>query len=106
MMDVVARVGGEVSLTPDDLLMIHVAQGDRVAFADLFDRHSPVVLGVLIRLMRRQDLAEQILEETFLQCWMQAGAYRPEHGSPRAWLLGLATTRGAARRNRGRRGAC
>lgn len=94
--DVVPGVGWERSQAHDELLLIHVAQRDEAAFAELFDRLAPAVLGVLSRLMRRQDLAEQILEETFLQCWLQAGKYLPEQGSPRAWLLGIATTRGAA----------
>jgi DNA-directed RNA polymerase specialized sigma24 family protein len=77
--------------------MLQVAQRDQAAFAELFDRHGPVVLGVLIRLMRQKTLAEQVLEETFLHCWLKADGYRPEQGSPRAWLLGIATWLGAAR---------
>jgi RNA polymerase sigma-70 factor (ECF subfamily) len=88
--------GDERSLAHDELLLIQVAQRNQAAFAELFDRLAPAVLGVLTRLTGRQDLAEQVLEETFLQCWIHAGTYRPEQGSPRAWLLGIATTRGAA----------
>lgn len=84
--------------------MAQVAEKNPEAFAELFNRHGPAVLGVLTRLMRQKDLAEQVLEETFLHCWLKADGYRPEQGSPRAWLLGIATWLGAAhlRRERAR----
>lgn len=73
--------------------MDRVAAGDREAFAEVFDRHSPVVLGMLTRLLRRRDLAEEILQEAFLQAWEQADRYRPERASPKGWLLLLARSR-------------
>ncbi len=74
--------------------MARIAKGDQTAFAQLFDLMSPTVLGVLVRMLRRPELAEEVLQETFLQCWMQAEDYRPEQGSPRAWVLMIARSRG------------
>jgi RNA polymerase sigma-70 factor (ECF subfamily) len=89
----------------EELLMARVAAGDREAFAALFDRVAPCVLGILVRLVRQRGLAEEALQETFLQAWLQAGNYRPEAGSPRAWLLSIARSRGldALRRDGSRR---
>jgi RNA polymerase sigma-70 factor (ECF subfamily) len=87
--------------------MTQVADRNHAAFTEFFDRQAPVVLGVLVRLLRERWLAEEALQETFLQCWMQAGDYRREKGSPRAWLLMIARSRGLDRlrreRSRGRR---
>lgn len=84
--------------------MGRVADGDREAFAELFDRVAPTILGVLVRLVRQRTLAEEALQETFLQGWLQALHYRPELGSPRAWLLNIARSRGldCLRRERSR----
>lgn len=82
------------STEQEKLLMARVAAGDRDAFAALFDRVAPCVLGVLVRLVRQRGLAEEALQETFLQAWVQTGDYRPEAGSPRAWLLRIARSRG------------
>ena len=82
------------STEQEKLLMARVAAGDRDAFAALFDRVAPCVLGVLVRLVRQRGLAEEALQETFLQAWVQTGDYRPEAGSPRAWLLKIARSRG------------
>jgi RNA polymerase sigma-70 factor, ECF subfamily len=82
------------SIEQEKLLIGRVAEGDREAFAELFDRVAPCILGVLVRLVRQRGLAEEALQETFLQGWLQAGNYRPEAGSPRAWLLNIARSRG------------
>ena len=93
------------SIEQEKLLVARVAREDREAFRELFDRLSPCILGVLIRLVRQRDLAEEALQETFLQAWLQADNYRPEVGSPRAWLLNIARSRGldALRRENSRR---
>lgn len=100
-------VGGEQARAREELLMAQVAEQDHAAFTELFDRLSPMVLGVLVRLLRQRAVAEEALQETFLQCWLQAEAYRPEQSSPRAWLLMIARSRGLDRlrreRSRGQR---
>ncbi len=78
----------------EKLLLSRVAEGNREAFAELFDGLAPIILGVLVRLVRQRGLAEEALQETFLQAWLQAGNYRPELGTPRAWLLNIARSRG------------
>jgi RNA polymerase sigma-70 factor (ECF subfamily) len=96
--------GLEASTERETELMARVAEEDRDAFAELFDRLAPTILGVLMRLLRQRHLAEEALQETFLQGWMQACNYRQEAGSPRAWLLNIARSRGldSLRRERSR----
>lgn len=77
----------------DILLMGRVAARDQQAFARLFDRHSPVVLGVLTRMLNDRGLAEEILQEAFLQAWQQAERYQPALATPRGWLLMMARSR-------------
>jgi RNA polymerase sigma-70 factor (ECF subfamily) len=77
----------------DAALVARVAQRDDQAFAELFDRHASKVLGVLVPLLRRRELAEEILQEAFLQAWSQAERYRPERATVAGWLLMLARYR-------------
>ena len=59
--------------TAEDLhLMGRIAAGDREAFARLFDHHSPLVLGYLVRILGSRSEAEEVLQEVFLQVWRQA----------------------------------
>ena len=71
-------------------LMGRVVAGDREAFAELYDRHAAVLLGFLMRMLRRRETAEEILQEAFVKAWKHAARYRPERAAPRAWLLTMA----------------
>lgn len=73
--------------------MERVRTGDNDAFAELFDRHSGVTLGVLMKLLRRRSVAEEILQETFLQAWEQASRFDPQRGKVRPWILTIARSR-------------
>ena len=101
--------GAPAAFSQDDELYLlgRVAAGDRDAFADLFDRHAPTVLGLLTRLLRDRGRAEEVLQETFLQVWQQAGRYRSELARPRSWILMMARSRALdgirARQSRERR---
>lgn len=73
--------------------MTRIAQGDGAALSDLLDLHSPSVLGLLVRMLGARSEAEEVLQEVFLQVWMQADRYDSERSSPRGWLLMLARSR-------------
>ena len=77
----------------DLLLLGRVARGDSDDFTELFDRHSPVVLGILMRMLGNRAESEEILQEAFLQAWRQAGRYDPRRASPCGWLIMLARSR-------------
>ena len=75
-------------------LLNSIAAGNHKALASLFDSLAPVVLGLLVRILSRRSLAEEVLQEVFLQAWRQAGQHRPELCSVRDWLLLIAWSRG------------
>lgn len=77
----------------DAVLLGRTARGDAAAFGSLFDRHSGLVLGLLVRMLGRRAEAEELLQEVFLQVWREADRYRPEAASPRGWLLMIARSR-------------
>jgi RNA polymerase sigma-70 factor, ECF subfamily len=83
----------EPTVVEDIQLMDRIATGDREAFARMFDRHSPAVLGLLLRILGSRSEAEEILQEVFLQVWRQAGRYESSRSTPRGWMLVLARSR-------------
>src|SRR5688500_18887867 len=99
--------GAAFEQTEEIFLLGRIAAGDREAFAQLFDQQAPTVLGLLTRLLRDHGRAEEVLQETFLQVWQQAGRYRPELARPRSWILMMARSRALdgirARQSRERR---
>ena len=88
-------------------LMAKVVLGDRQAFVEIFQIFAPKALGLLVRILGRRGLAEEVLQEVFLHVWTQAASYRPERGRPGQWILTLARSRGLDRlrieRSRGQR---
>jgi RNA polymerase sigma-70 factor, ECF subfamily len=81
-------------------LMSRVAARDGAAFTRLFELHAPVALGLLNRILGGRTEAEEVLQEVFLQIWMQADRYDVDRSSPRGWILMLARSRALDRRRR------
>ncbi len=78
-------------LTDDDLMQLF-AEGDADAFDVLFDRHGRRAYHLARSLVRRDDVAEEILQESFLAVARQGGKYRPR-GRFRGWLLRIVRNR-------------
>jgi RNA polymerase sigma-70 factor, ECF subfamily len=75
---------------PDDaVLTARVARGDREAAAMLVDRHQAAVRRFLRRLTGREDLADDLAQETFLRVLRCAGQYDPSYPM-RTWLFTIA----------------
>jgi len=84
----------------DDELIASLASGDDTALRQLFDRHAPWLAARLRKALPPEDV-EDVLQETFLAVWKNAGTYRPR-GTPAAWLWVIARNQAALlRRQRG-----
>ncbi|MBB5907399.1 RNA polymerase sigma-70 factor (ECF subfamily) [Actinoalloteichus hymeniacidonis] len=64
-----------------------ITQGDAEAFAQLFDRYSRPAYSLARRLCVDPEIAEDVVQESFLELWRKPGAYRPERGAFSSWLL-------------------
>ncbi len=74
---------------PDEALMEEVKAGSHTAFQALYDRHSRRVFNFLLRSLRDRQIAENLLQETFLRVFAQRGQYRPT-ATFRTWLFTIA----------------
>lgn len=77
----------------DEDLLRRVAQGDSVAFALLYDRYSPRVFGLAIKLVGDRQGAQDVLQEVFLELWRRAPGFDASLGSAPAWILMIARGR-------------
>src|SRR5262245_52930626 len=75
--------------------------GDATALEELYDRHSPMLYSLALRILGRAADAEEVLQESWLQAWRSADRYDRARGTVAAWLLTLARSR-ALDRVRGR----
>ena len=87
--DVSVRINSEQSLpdTPDQALVTGVARGDSAALEVLYDRYASRVLGVALKIIGDQALAEDILQETFWRVWQNAAGYQSHLGPFTGWLF-------------------
>lgn len=77
----------------DHDLLERIKASDPAALGELYDRHSRLVFGVVMRILRSRDEAEEVLQDTFVQAWKRGSTYQPGLGSPAGWLIGIARNR-------------
>ena len=66
--------------------LIACARGEREALSQLFQLESGRLLGIAFRILRRKDLAEDAVQETFVRIWRFAHQFDPEKGSSKTWI--------------------
>jgi RNA polymerase sigma-70 factor, ECF subfamily len=74
-------------------LVREVAEGSQDALAALYDRHVDAVFAAAIRLTSDRQVAEEVVQETFLALWNRAELFNPGTGSLAAWLHTIARNR-------------
>jgi len=75
--------------TSDEALIGRIATGDKVAMQVLFARHHVRVYRFVLRLVRDQTKAEDLISEVFLDVWRQAGKFEAR-SAVSTWLLAIA----------------
>ena len=73
----------------DEALVALVARSDEVALAELYDRFGRVAYGLAFRILRDRALAEDAVQEGFMNAWRTADRFMPERAKASTWLLTL-----------------
>jgi len=84
-------------------LLAACARQDRQAFQRLYELTSSRLLACLIRLLRNRALAEDALQDVFIQVWSRAAQFQRDRGSSWAWLIAIARYRAIDLQRRERR---
>ncbi|MFO1421856.1 MAG: sigma-70 family RNA polymerase sigma factor [Candidatus Competibacteraceae bacterium] len=74
-------------------LLAATARGDRQAFAELYRLTRSRLYAIALALLRQQDAAEDVLQETYLAVWRTAGQYQPGRAPVLVWLMAIARHR-------------
>ncbi|WP_416383535.1 sigma-70 family RNA polymerase sigma factor [Pseudomonas sp. MCal1] len=70
-------------------LLAQCSLGDRGAFEALYRSVSPRLHGVALRFMGRADLAEEVLQESFVRIWNNASRYQSNLSAPMTWMINI-----------------
>src|SRR4051794_22270386 len=77
----------------DRTLVAHVAKADADAFEELYRRHCDHAYMLARKLCSSRELAEEVMQESFISLWRSAHRYRPALGSVRVWLASIVRNR-------------
>jgi RNA polymerase sigma-70 factor (ECF subfamily) len=80
-------------VSSDAALVQQLLRRDVRAFEQLYDRHSRMVYGLVLRILQQGSTAEEVVQDVFLQLWRNASRYQASRGPFVPWLLTLARNR-------------
>ena len=74
-------------------LLARAGDKDREAFSALYDATSAKLYGIILRILRRRDLADEVLQEVYVKIWEHAADFDPGRASPITWMATIARNR-------------
>ena len=82
-------------LTSADIsdLLARTAQRDRAAFARLYEATSSKLYGIVLRILKRRDVSDEVLQEVYVKIWERAGDFDAGRASPITWMSTIARNR-------------
>jgi RNA polymerase sigma-70 factor, ECF subfamily len=78
-------------------LMARCATGDQTVFGELYELTSRRVYGIVLKVLRSPDQAQEVTQEVYVEVWKQASTYKPDRGSVIAWMATMAHRRAVDR---------
>lgn len=82
-------------MTSEELaqLLSKVSLGDRQAFRSLYAETGAHLYTAALRILGNKELAEDAVQEAWIQVWNKASEFHPDRGSPLAWMVSLSRYR-------------
>jgi RNA polymerase sigma-70 factor (ECF subfamily) len=74
----------------DSILIERFQNGNEAALSKLYDNYSGAIYGVIIRMCRNEEAAQEILQETFMKAWNKSHLYDASKGKFYTWLYRIA----------------
>ena len=78
---------------PLEALLTQISNGDEAALGRLYDATVSRVYGLAMKITLRQELAEEVVGDVFLQVWKKSSSYQAGRASPIAWLMLICRSR-------------
>ena len=67
-----------------------MAQGRQDSLGRLYDETAPLVNGLLLRILKHPQDAEEVLMDVYMKAWKNAASYSPDRGCVQSWLVMMA----------------
>lgn len=73
-----------------DQLILRLKENDREVLGELYDAYGGALFGVVVRIVQSRELAEQVLQDTFVKVWRNGASYDASKGRLFTWLVNIA----------------
>jgi RNA polymerase sigma factor (sigma-70 family) len=73
-----------------DLLIQQLHNRESAAIGPLYDAYGAALFGIILRIVRSRELAEQVLQDTFVKAWKNGASYDASKGQLFTWLVNIA----------------
>ena len=70
-------------------LLARTGLGDQLAFKELYEACAAKLNGIAYRVMNNSDLANEVLQEAFIQIWHKASEYKADMAEPMTWMASI-----------------
>jgi RNA polymerase sigma factor (sigma-70 family) len=80
---------GKTSIISEKELIQRLREKDVKAFEYLYDNYSSAVYGIILKIVRSEDFAEELLNDCFLRIWDKIGDYDSSKGRLFTWILNI-----------------
>jgi RNA polymerase sigma factor (sigma-70 family) len=74
----------------EDVLVKKLQQREEQAFHLLYDQYSPALYGVILKVVRDEEAARDVLQDSFVKIWRNIPSYDSQKGRLFTWLLNIA----------------
>jgi RNA polymerase sigma-70 factor (ECF subfamily) len=81
---------GTTTLYNEQELTALLKNKDQAAFARLYDSYSGAIYSIILQIVSDQELANDILQEVFINIWRKIEMYDAEKGRLFTWMLNIA----------------
>lgn len=71
-------------------LVARLQQRDRTAASELYDRYAGAIYGMVLRIVKKQEFAEEIVQDTFVKVWRNIDSYDQTKGKFFTWIFNIA----------------
>ena len=74
-------------------LLLRLQRREPEALAELYDGYGSMAYRLILRMVRDEGIAQDLVQETFLRAWNRAAGFNSDRGAPGPWLLAIARNR-------------
>ncbi len=82
-------MGRTTAIAEDELISL-LKQRDKKGFTLLYDNYSAALYGIVLKIVRSEEVAEDVLQDAFVKIWKNIDAYSSTKGTLFTWILNVA----------------